>query len=219
VNSPLVIDYYSDILCVWAWIAQRRIEELRQEWGERIELRHHYLDVFGDTATKMSQQWQDRGGYNGFGQHVIESAAPYENAVVNAEIWRDARPATSANAHLILKAVDLAYSPEESAAFALSLRRGFFIGNMDIGLLSVLMSLADGAGLDVDRLNNYIENGQAMAALLKDYQAAQKLALKGSPVWVMNSGRQTLFGNVGFRILNANIREILDHPASEVSWC
>jgi len=58
-----------------------------------------------------------------------------------------------------------------------------------------------------------------MAALLKDYQAAQKLALKGSPVWVMNSGRQTLFGNVGFRILNANIREILDHPASEVSWC
>ncbi len=218
-NSPLVIDYYSDILCVWAWIAQRRIEELRQEWGERIELRHHYLDVFGDTATKMSQQWQDRGGYNGFGQHVIESAAPYENAVVNAEIWRDARPATSANAHLILKAADLAYSPEESAAFALSLRRGFFIDNMDIGLLSVLMSLADGAGLDVDRLNNYIENGQAMAALLKDYQAAQKLALKGSPVWVMNSGRQTLFGNVGFRILNANIREILDHPASEVSWC
>jgi len=219
VNSPLVIDYYSDILCVWAWIAQRRIEELRQEWGERIELRHHYLDVFGDTATKMSQQWQDRGGYNGFGQHVIESAAPYENAIVNTEIWRDARPATSANAHLILKAADLAYSPEESAAFALSLRRGFFIDNMDIGLLSVLMSLADGAGLDVDRLNNYIENGQAMAALLKDYQAAQKLALKGSPVWVMNSGRQTLFGNVGFRILNANIREILDHPASEVSWC
>ncbi len=218
-NSPLVIDYYSDILCVWAWIAQRRIEELRQEWGERIELRHHYLDVFGDTATKMSQQWQDRGGYNGFGQHVIESAAPYENAIVNTEIWRDARPATSANAHLILKAADLAYSPEESAAFALSLRRGFFIDNMDIGLLSVLMSLADGAGLDVDRLNNYIENGQAMAALLKDYQAAQKLALKGSPVWVMNSGRQTLFGNVGFRILNANIREILDHPASEVSWC
>jgi len=219
VNSPLVIDYYSDILCVWAWIAQRRIEELRQEWGERIELRHHYLDVFGDTATKMSQQWQDRGGYNGFGQHVIESAAPYENAVVNSEIWRDVRPATSANAHLILKAVQLACSPEESVAFALSLRRGFFIDNMDIGLLSVLMSLADGAGLEADRLNNYIENGQAMAALLKDYQAAQKLALKGSPVWVMNSGRQTLFGNVGFRILNANIREILDHPASEVSWC
>jgi len=219
VNSPLVIDYYSDILCVWAWIAQRRIEELRQEWGERIELRHHYLDVFGDTATKMSLQWQDRGGYNGFGQHVIESAAPYENAVVNPAIWRDVRPATSANAHLILKAVQLACSPEESAAFALSLRRGFFIDNMDIGLLSVLMSLADGAGLDTDRLNNYIENGQAMAALLKDYQAAQKLALKGSPVWVMNSGRQTLFGNVGFRILNANIREILDHPASEVSWC
>jgi predicted DsbA family dithiol-disulfide isomerase len=29
-KKPLVIDYYSDILCVWAWIAQRRIEELKQ---------------------------------------------------------------------------------------------------------------------------------------------------------------------------------------------
>ena len=28
-NQPLVIDYYTDILCVWAWVAQRRIEELK----------------------------------------------------------------------------------------------------------------------------------------------------------------------------------------------
>lgn len=218
-KSPLIIDYYTDILCVWAWIAQRRIEELREEWGERIELRHHYLDVFGDTATKMAQQWQDRGGYNGFGQHIIEAAAPYENAVVNPEIWRDVRPATSANAHLVLKAAQLACSPEDSAALALSFRQSFFVDNMDIGLVTVLLTLAARAGLDTDRLNRYLDNGQAMAAVLKDYQAAQKLALKGSPVWVMNGGRQTLFGNVGYRILTANIREIFDHPASEASWC
>ena len=26
-NKPLMIDYYTDSLCVWAWIAQRRIDE------------------------------------------------------------------------------------------------------------------------------------------------------------------------------------------------
>ena len=27
-TPPIVIDYYTDVLCVWAWIAQRRIDEL-----------------------------------------------------------------------------------------------------------------------------------------------------------------------------------------------
>ncbi|MEZ0149255.1 MAG: DsbA family protein [Candidatus Reddybacter sp.] len=51
-NKPLVIDYYSDILCVWAWIAQRRIDELKQTFGAALEFRYRYVDIFGDTQTK-----------------------------------------------------------------------------------------------------------------------------------------------------------------------
>ncbi len=76
-TSKLVVDYYSDILCVWAWIAQRRIEALEEQWGERIEFRCHYLNLFGDTAGRMAAQWAARGGFAGFGQHVINSAALY----------------------------------------------------------------------------------------------------------------------------------------------
>ena len=32
-GSPLSIDYYTDILCVWAWIAQRRIDQLNAQLG------------------------------------------------------------------------------------------------------------------------------------------------------------------------------------------
>ncbi|MCU8085506.1 hypothetical protein [Shewanella sp. SM23] len=34
-NQPLNIDYYSDILCVWAWVAQQRIEELNQKSAQQ----------------------------------------------------------------------------------------------------------------------------------------------------------------------------------------
>jgi hypothetical protein len=34
-----------------------------------------------------------------------------------------------------------------------------------------------------------------------------------------NEGRQRLNGNVGYRVLEANIRELLNHPAGEQSWC
>ena len=54
-NSPLVIDYYSDVLCVWAWIAQRRNEELHAQWMQQIDVRHHYLNLFGNTTIRIGR--------------------------------------------------------------------------------------------------------------------------------------------------------------------
>ncbi|KZY97397.1 hypothetical protein A3743_20735 [Oleiphilus sp. HI0072] len=87
-NEPLVIDYFSDVLCIWAWIAQRRIEEMKEEWGEQVLLRRHYINLFGDTKTRMAKQWGERGGYEGFGRHVQDAAAPYDNAPVNRKSGR-----------------------------------------------------------------------------------------------------------------------------------
>lgn len=218
-SAPLIINYYTDILCVWAWVAQRRIDELEDQWHEKIEFRPHYIDLFGDTASRIGKQWKDRGGYEAFGNHVLTSSASYENAPVNQDIWKKIRPATSANAHLVLKAVELAYSTPASFSFATTVRKSFFVDMLDIGQLENLLSLAGKNEFDADKLQFHIENGTAMAALMQDYQNAQKLGLKGSPSWVMNDGRQILYGNVGYRILNANIKEIIEYPSSEASWC
>ncbi len=139
-TTPLIVDYFSDVLCVWAWIAQRRNEELQEQWGEQVELRHHFLNVFGDTAARMEKQWADRGGYGGFGRHVVDSAAPYDD-------------------------------------------------------------------------------GSAAAALMTDCSAANQQNITGSPSWVMNEGRQTLYGNVGYQVLHANVKGLLSHSGEEASWC
>ena len=69
-TKPLIVDYYTDILCVWAWIAQRRIDELNAQLGDKIEIRRYYIDVFGDVAKNIDTGWQQRGGYEGFAEHV-----------------------------------------------------------------------------------------------------------------------------------------------------
>ncbi len=218
-NSPLVIDYYSDVLCVWAWISVRKNEELLEEWGDQIILKHHYINLFGDTDLRMKKQWGDRGEHEGFARHVLNSAAPYDNAPVNSEIWKEVRPATSANAHLILKAVEIEYSEKQSASLAELFQRRFFKDNYDIGNQEILLELASGFSLDPDKIKSSIESGKATAALMQDYQKAVELGIKGSPSWIMNNGRQVLFGNVGYRVLCANVREILKHPEHEASWC
>lgn len=218
-SSPLVIDYYSDILCVWAWIAQRRIDELNKQLGDKIEFKYHYLDVFGDAQTKIPTQWHDRGGYNGFAAHVVDSASVYEDAPINADIWSTVRPKTSANSHLVLKAIEQTYSYQHSTDLALRFRQAFFVEAKDISDIEVLFALIEDAGLDSMQVNKAILDGRAMAGLMANYQQAKALSLKGSPSYIIDNGRQTLYGNVGYRVLLANIEEQLKKPESEASWC
>jgi predicted DsbA family dithiol-disulfide isomerase len=216
---PLIIDYYTDILCVWAWIAQRRIDELSSEFSEQIELRFHYVDIFGDVPSKMATQWHSKGGYEGFAEHVRHSATEFDEVVIHPQLWHKVRPDTSANAHLALKAVELACDATTAIAMALTLRTEFFAKGADIGKLDVLSDIFAAQGLDVNSINTLINNGGAMAALMGDYRKAQQQGIKGSPSYVLDGGRQTLYGNVGYRVLQANVEELLKHPAEEASWC
>ena len=218
-STPLVVEYYSDLLCVWAWIAQRRLDELAAQYSDRIELKCLYINIFGDCAGKMQKQWAKRDGYGGYAQHVQESVEPYDNAPVNPAVWQVVRPTTSANAHLIVKAAELVTSSEVSARLALSLRQAFFIDARDISQLDFLLQHAADFGLDLDLIMGAMQDGTAMAALMSDYQQAQHQGLKGSPSYVLDGGRQTLYGNVGYRVLSANIEELLKKPAEEASWC
>ena len=218
-NSALTIDYFSDILCVWAWIAERRIEELNKHFKDKIEIRHQYIDLFGDTASRIQTQWEDKGMYDGFSQHVIEAAAPYEFAPVNSKIWQIIRPTTSANAHMLLKAIELTNDKSLSIEFASVLRKAFYIDAKDISDLETLFNLLKQANINTEKINTTLNDGTALAALMCDYQKAHQYGIKGSPSFVMNEGRQTLFGNVGYKVLQANIEELLKKSSTQASWC
>ena len=60
------------------------------------------------------------------------------------------------------------------------------------------------------------KTGEAIARLAADYDLAQTLAVQGSPTYIMNEGRQKLFGNVAYGILDANITELVS-GASEAA--
>ena len=217
--SPIVIDYFTDVLCVWAWIAQPRLDKLHRQYGDNVKLRHRYVDIFGDSHSKIPRQWGETDGFEKFSNHVQQSAAPFEEATVNPDIWSIVRPRSSMQAHLILKAVELVAGDCAVETMALRIRHAFFCEARDIGDLSLLLQLAADEKLDHESLRNALQNGSAIAALSDDLRSAHELGVKGSPTWVLNEGRQVLYGNVGYRILSANIEELLKNPGSEASWC
>lgn len=218
-NAAIAIDYFSDVLCIWAWIAQPRLEELHREYGERVQIRHRFVDIFGNSHEKIPRQWGGEGSFERFADHVAQVASGFEHARVHEDVWRRLRPPSSLQAHLFLKAVEINGGPQGVELMAHGVRQAFFCRGRNIGDLGTLLDIAENNGIEHTNLKQAIDDGRAIAALSADMRSAADQAVKGSPTWVLNDGRQVLYGNIGYRILSANIEEMLKHPGNEASWC
>ncbi len=218
-SEKIIVDYYTDLLCVWAWIAQPRLDELQTHWGKEVSVRHRFVDIFGDSHRKIPKQWGEADGFKRFSDHVAHSAQPFEHCNIHPDVWTVVRPRSSAQAHLYLKAVESAIDPKTSQELALRIRIAFFTEARDISDLAVLHELASEAGADIEKIEGALTDGRAIAGLSTDLRSAADNGVRGSPTWLLNEGRQILYGNVGYRILSANIEELLRNPAEEASWC
>jgi len=210
---------YSDALCVWAYIAQARIDEVGRRFADRVAIRYRFCSVFGDTRQKIGEGWADRGGYAAYGQHVREMAAPFDHARIHPELWERNAPPSSMPAHLVLKAVQRVDETLCEPALR-ELRRAFFERNLDVARRDVLEGCIEAAGIPAAAVRAELESGRAHADLEADLRDREALMVQGSPTFILNDGRQKLYGNVGYRVLEANIQELLETPAAgAASWC
>jgi hypothetical protein len=103
------ITYFSDILCIWAYASQARINAIKEEFVDRVRIEHRFCSIFGDTERKITSNWKDSGGYEGFNSHLRHVAKRFPHIEVHPEIWLKTRPATSASTHLFIKAIQQSF--------------------------------------------------------------------------------------------------------------
>lgn len=222
--DKIKITHFSDILCIWAYISQIRIDELEREFKEHIEIDYCLFPVFGDVADKMQTQWQDKGGIAGYSQHVIAVAEQFEHLSLHPKVWQHNTPTSSLPAHLYLCAVKIAEQEGllETGSFTLlkkGLRQAFFTDCLDVSRQQVLQNLLEQYRLPTTPIEDKIANGQAFATLSRDMQIARDLSVRASPTFIFNEDRQRLAGNVGYKIIEANVRELLSQPSNLQPWC
>jgi predicted DsbA family dithiol-disulfide isomerase len=218
------VDHYSDLLCVWAYVAQARMDELQKQFPSEIEINWHYLAVFGNVPGKLASQWGARGGVAGYAAHMREVAAGFEQVTVHADTWENVTPQSSAPAHLYLCAARVAASngllPADSEAkLGWAFRVAFFSDALDISAAAVLRKICIQQGLELSVLDKLLDSGSAYAAFCNDMQLARDANVRSSPTLIFNEDRQRLTGNVGYRIIEANVRELLERPQTQHSWC
>jgi predicted DsbA family dithiol-disulfide isomerase len=210
------IEYYTDILCVWAYFGQVKVDELEREFGDRVRIRHRFIPIFGCCEQRVGEDYPD---------FVLELARDFPHVEVHPRIWRDNVPASSLPVHLVLKAVQLLEErgtevPEGSAErLARDLRQAFFRELENISAQPVLHRHLEALRIPVAAVEAEIANGNAWAEMALDIEAQRERMIEGSPTFVMNEGRQKLYGNVGYRAIAANVQELLERRLDIPQWC
>ena len=231
-EKRIKLSYYSDVLCFWAYAAQIRLDELKQTFASKIEIEHHFISVFGNTEQRIGENWKERGGYAGFSEHLLESAQSFSHLNVNPQIWKLNVPKTSATSHCFLKAVQLLEENQQVSSavdarynktlfeeLLWRVRCAFFENAQDIGKIAVLNDIAEELELPLAAIETLLQDGTALAALMSDMEKKEGLRLEGSPSFILNDGRQKLYGNVGYKVIEANVTELLEHDGKQLSWC
>lgn len=218
--------HFSDLLCIWGYVGEANLFRATDAFGDRLHPEVHFCSVFPDPATKLTKAWANRGGFQGYADHVQEVAAKFDGIAVHPDTWARVQPRSSASPQLLIKAIQLQEASSPATRFAdrpsvraaHALRVAFFTQAQDISNWTVQRAVCDSIGVDFDAALKHVETGEAIANLAADYELAQALGVQGSPTYILNEGRQKLFGNITYKILAANVTELLaDDPDENAS--
>ncbi len=224
--EPIRIFYFSDVLCIWAYIAQIRLDELKATFQDQIAIEPHFVSVFGNAYEKLTTRWRDRGGLQGYSNHIQEVAKKFDHITLHSDVWTKVTPASSTSCHLFLQAIQLLEAKGlverdqqvfQKATWAF--REAFFAQLANISDRRVQFEIAENLGFPIAAIQAQIDSGEAYAQLSKDFDLVKEHSVTVSPTLIFNEGRQRLNGNVGYRVIEANIRELLHNPPGEQSWC
>lgn len=224
----LTITYYSDVLCIWGYSAKIKIDEIKKQFGDQIALDYRYTPLFVDMHTMLEKNWADKGGLQGYNKmmHKLNGMFPYVE--IHPDIGLKNLPRSSASCHQFLKAIglleqrgeiqsdDTQNSLLEQADW--QIRLGYFRDAEDVSQTAKLMSIAEQLNIPLNSIETLLSSGEAMAALASCTTDNKQKLIEGSPTFELNEGRQKLYGNVGYQIIEANIKALLEPPENKPSW-
>lgn len=228
--ETLEITYFSDVLCVWAYAGQVRIDEVKAQFGARVLLVNRFLNVYGDVPRRIQKHTGDADDPNqAYAEKMRGVAARFDHTRMHDDAFARVRPRSSNQAHLVLCALRCyaaaRFAPSEASELmhdaVKRVRVAFFEEGRDVGEFDTLYALLEAQGVDIDALRRHIRDGSAMAELSHDFMLKDDFKIVGSPTYVLDGGREKLFGNVGYRVIEANVSELLDaqREPSGATWC
>ncbi len=223
-REPLHFEYWSDPLCIWAYCAEEKLGRILEEWGDALVVDYRIVPVFGSIPRRMEEGSWSAGGPIGRRDATRRVAEQHGRSDIRGELWVRDCPSSSWSSGAAAKAAFLLEAREESpagsgAAYLWALRRAAFERDLNIARRSVQLEVAESVGLSPSAFGALLNTGLPLAALSEDDDDRKAAGVRGSPTYLFDGGRATLYGNFPFEILHGTVAELLRGLGLGASAC
>jgi predicted DsbA family dithiol-disulfide isomerase len=185
-DEVLHIDVYSDVICPWCYVGKRRLERALRQVGNGVKARVAWRPF--QLNPTMPQQGMNRTVYleAKFGsltvfremeKRLLEAGRAEQIQFAFEKIVR------TPNTFLAHRLIWYAAQRDRQDAVVEQVFRGYFEDGLDIGSVSVLIELADRAGLKADQ---FLMSDEGTAEVNAEESVGHRLGIRGVPYFVLD---------------------------------
>lgn len=191
----MLIDVYSDVVCPWCYIGERRLAKAlaeRPDMGFEVRWRPFQLQPGMPEGGLPWEEFtvQKFGGEENARAAFTRVVAAGEPDGIRFRFDRVASAPNTVDAHrLILFAGDRGRQWEVAEA----LFRAYFTEGRDLNDRRDLVDLASGAGLEAAEVGRYLAGEEGIFQVGSSQEEARRLGITGVPFYVFD-GRHALYG-------------------------
>lgn len=223
-RSQLTFSYWSDPMCIWAYVAQAKLEQLLRSADGQLLVEYRVVPVFGSIPWRVTSGPWAKAGLSGRVEATHRIAREHDCPEVSGECWARDAPASSWAAGAAIKAVGAAEQagelpPGTGGEYLKQLRARFFVDNENIARRRVQLSVAEALAIPRAPLEARLDDGSALSLLWEDEQEKDRLRIQGSPTYVFDGGRAMLYGNFHYGVLQATVEQLLAGARASGSNC
>lgn len=222
--DQIEFEYWSDPLCIWAYVAQPKLEAVLERHGEQLAPRYRVVPVFGSIPQRFATGAWSEAGPQGRAEATRRVASQHQHENVDGSCWLNDCPSSSWSAGAALALVhrmseDQTISRGQAERYQWRMRERFFVENQNVARRTIQLELAEETGVSREVLERRLDDGTGLSALWEDHARRESLGLRGSPTFVFDGGRAMLYGNFSEAVLNATVEELVKGLVAGGSEC
>jgi predicted DsbA family dithiol-disulfide isomerase len=178
-DAPLDLVLYHDVLCAWCYVADARLEYLRDAYGGLVRFRLRPYPLRPDT------QIPDKKQRAVLARHFRRVAKEPEGALVKPDLWTGRDPPASSIPALAALEAALPQGPAAQRDLLLAMRRAAFHDGINVARRDVQVELAAQVGLDVSRFLDQLDDPRHAHEVVSAVEEAEAIGIRGSPALVI----------------------------------
>lgn len=183
------VEIYSDVVCPWCYIGERRLARALTDFprADEVEIvfRPYQLDPSAPTeAVPHAEYLEKRFGRRGEGMHRQVDAAGAGEGIRFA--WDQALAVNTRTAHRLLRLALEEYGAAVQRALVERLFDLHFARGGDLANPNQLANEAAAVGMDRERAREYLASGEGMRELEEEFRTARAQGVRAVPTFVFD---------------------------------